>query len=69
MKRTTCFELTDAAFPIKLEQTGLDSFTVTYGLQVKDHLTYSQAAKELGSCIMHALACDSKLDNRAKGER
>jgi len=69
MKRTTCIELSDTAYPIRLEQTGKDNFIVTYGLQVKDHLTYGQAAKELGCCIMHALACDGKLDNRAKGER
>lgn len=69
MKKTLCFELQYTAWPIKLEQTGKDSFTVTYGLQVKQRLTYGQAATELGACIMHALACDGKLDNRMKGER
>lgn len=68
MKKITCFELT-AAYPIKLEQTGVNSFTVTYGLRIKKHLTYTDAASELGSCIMHAAACDGKLDNREKGER
>ena len=38
-------------------------FGVTYGLQVKEGLTYSQASKELGECIFHHLACESLLDN------
>jgi hypothetical protein len=56
------------AFPdllIKLEQRtnkqGL--FRVTYGLQVTDELTYAQACAELGQCILHALACNSELNN------
>lgn len=69
MKKTLCYELGTAQWPIKLEQTGIDSFTVTYGLQVKRKLTYGQAATELGSCIMHKLACDGLLDNREKGDR
>ena len=69
MKKQTCFELKDAAYPIKLEQTGIDSFTVTYGKQVKARMTYGTAAWELGSCIMHAAACEGKLDNREKGEK
>lgn len=27
----------------------------------KDGLTYAQAAKTLGECIMHALACGGKI--------
>lgn len=65
---TVNFELTDLAFPIRLEQQGVDQFTVVYGLQVKRDLSYAQAATELGECIMHALACDSRLDNREPGE-
>ena len=53
---------------IALDQQGKDRFRVTYGQQVKAGLTYSQAATELGACIMHALACDGRLDNRARGE-
>jgi len=45
-----------------------DRFTVIYFLQVKKDLTYSDACTELGICIMHALACDSKIDNRTKAE-
>jgi len=68
MKETTCIKL-DLAFPVSLIQTGRDRFTVTYGKQVKAGLTYGEAANELGGCIMHALACESKLDSRMKGER
>lgn len=63
----TCLELKD--LDIALKQAGKDNFTVIYGKQVVGNLPYSQAATELGVCIMHALACDSKLDNRMKGER
>lgn len=69
MTKTLCIELTDLAFPVRLEQTGVDKFVVTYGKQVKSGLTYAQAASELGADIMHALACDGKLDNRHRGER
>jgi hypothetical protein len=69
MKRTRCYTRPDGAYPIHLDQVGKDNFIVTYGLQVKDHLTYSQAAKELGCCIMHSLACEGELDNRHKGEK
>lgn len=61
MKKTLCFELSDLVFDIKLHQTGKDSFTVTYGLEVKERLSYSKACSALGSAIMHALACDSKI--------
>ena len=61
----TCIEITDLAFPIKLEQseTGPQLFKVTYGKQVNHGLIYEEAAQELGELIMHALACDGKLDN------
>ena len=37
-------------------------FTVQYGLQVKHGLTYSEACDELGSCIMHAAACNGDIE-------
>ncbi len=69
MKTKTCFELPDMAFPIRLLQTGVDSFTVEYGKQIKQRLSYGNACTELGAAIMHALACDGKVDNRQRGER
>lgn len=65
-----CYEHADLGFALKLEQAqnkaGL--FTVTYGKQVTRDLTYSEAAAEYGSCLMHALACEGRLDNE-KGTR
>lgn len=55
--------------PLQLEQRGKDNFRVTYGKQVDDNLNYGEAAAKLGQALMHSLACDGKLDNRAKGER
>lgn len=58
-----CFETEVGGLPIKLEQLGVDRFTVTYWKQVKTNLSYATAAEELGSCIMHALACEGVVDN------
>ena len=56
-------------WPIQLIQNGVDRFTVKYGAQVDSDLTYAQAAAKYGEAVMHALACEGKLDNRQKGER
>ena len=62
----TVLEIKKAGFEIKIEQyeKGAKGFRVTYGNQVKDHLSYADAAKELGESIFHALACEGKLDLR-----
>ena len=59
------FETNLAGFPIKVEQREdkYGRFKVTYGKQVRDGLCYSEAARELGLNIFHALACEGKLDN------
>lgn len=49
-----------AGFVVELATKG-KKFRVTYGAQVKENLTYAQAAKELGECILHALACEGKI--------
>lgn len=69
MGKKLCHETKGLAFPVKLYQTGVDRFTVVYGKQVRTGLDYGHAASEYGLSIMHALACDGKLDNRARGER
>jgi hypothetical protein len=56
-------------WPIRLLQSSPDNFTVVYGKQVTKGLTYGAAASELGSCIMHFLACEGKLDNSKKGKQ
>ncbi len=39
------------------------SFSVQYGRQLDHDLTYAEACAKLGQAIMHAAACDDKLDN------
>lgn len=60
-----CFETKIAGFPITLTQAEdrRKRFTVIYGKQRKGDLRYGEACKELGECIMHALACQGSLDN------
>ena len=58
-----CLKIKDYGWDITLTQNGIENFTVTYGKQVTNDLDYRMAAYELGSCIMHALACEFKLDN------
>ncbi len=52
-----------AGYDIVLLQNEPDNFTVQYGAEVKSNLDYSQAAKSMGFCIMHALSCDGKIDD------
>ncbi len=54
------------AFPLELSRTGRNRYTVQYGKQVKAGLDYLQAASELGVCLMHALACEGKVDSEEK---
>lgn len=61
-----CFELPQ--HKIKLVQTDFDLFTVVYGRQIEDDLSYAQAARRLGSAIMHAAACDGRLDSDTREE-
>lgn len=54
----------DLAFPVKVEQDPeTHLFRVTYGLQVKEGLTYGQAAEEFGLSVFHALACDGLISS------
>jgi hypothetical protein len=69
MASKVCYQVTIAGYEITLSQKGKDNFAVQYGKQYTDNLPYHEATFELGACIMHALACDSKLDNRPKGEK
>lgn len=64
-----CKRFDNLAFRVELRQRGRDNFTVIYGLQVDERLTYGEAAAKLGQAIMHALACESELDNRQRGEK
>ena len=59
----TCYKTTVAGYSIEMVQLANRRFRVIYGKQIRTGLDYSQAAAELGACIMHALACEGKLDN------
>lgn len=68
MAKKVCWSTT-ICWGITLRQRGRDNFEVQYGAEVHKDLDYARAAEQLGQCIMHALACEDKLDNRRKGER
>ena len=59
---TTVFTTTIAGWPIKVVQTSKGRFTVVYGFEVHAHLTYREAASQLGFSIFHALSLEGKLD-------
>lgn len=58
------FAINIADFDITLHQNGSDSFRVSYGAQVSRGLSYADAARELGESIMHALACEGRIEGR-----
>lgn len=61
-----CFEVTDPAqvgFPVRLYQSENGKFSVLYGSELHEGLTYKQAAREFGLCLFHALACVGRIDN------
>ena len=58
---TQVFEILIGGLPITLKQDARGRFTVRYWKQVKAGLSYTDAAKELGACIMHAAACDGRM--------
>ena len=60
---TMCFSTMLAGYEIKLMQHGKNRYSVSYGQQFNCDLTYSEACSALGASIMHALACEGKLDN------
>jgi hypothetical protein len=51
----------NAQLSITVYQNERGHFKVVYGVQESSGLSYEQAAKELGRCILHALACENKL--------
>jgi hypothetical protein len=58
----TVYRVEIAGMDITLRKHSNNNFTVVYHKQVREGLTYADAAHELGECIMHALACEGKLD-------
>ena len=61
---TVVFEITDTGYyPITVRQAADRTFSVQYGKQLKTNLSYEEAARELGYCIFHGLACESKIED------
>ncbi len=59
---TVNFEGSGHQYAVSIKQTSKKRYTVTYGLQVRTGLSYSEAAKELGLCLMHSMACESLIE-------
>ena len=62
-KSDTIIFQTAIGAPIIVRQAASRSFSVQYGKQLTSDLSYEEAAKELGYCIFHALACESKIED------
>lgn len=58
-----CFLININGYPVTLRQGKKRRFSVAYGADIRRGLNYAQAAENLGYCIMHALACESLIDN------
>ena len=43
--------------PVTIKWTKRGRYVVEYGRQVKSDLSYIEAARELGECILHSMAC------------
>jgi hypothetical protein len=65
MSVQVCYESTvEGQATVTLLQHGCNKFSVQYGKQSTGITDYNRAAMNLGSCLMHALACAGKVDNR-----
>lgn len=72
----TCFETggpnpypgakTASLITLEQSESGKQLFRVTYGLHVDNGLTYAEAAKALGECILHHLCCESLVSNEGE---
>ena len=59
---TIVFKTEVAGYEITLQQNSKGEFIVSYGYQQYKTDSYKQAAKEIGVCILHALACEGKIE-------
>ena len=61
----------DAKYPALItalqSESGRRLFTVAYGLQVKQGLTYEQACREIGICVLHLQCCNGIASNEEIG--
>lgn len=49
-------------WPVQVRQIG-QTFTITYGSEVRDRMTYDEAGDHFGHAIFHALACAGVVTN------
>lgn len=49
----------NADIPVELKCYSDETFVVRYGKQASERLSYEEAGKELGLCLLHSLACKS----------
>ncbi len=63
MKHQLIHEVTNLDYDVILVQTGKDSFSVRYGLQIKNNLSYLEAATEYGLCILHSASCSGLIND------
>lgn len=61
MAEKIIFETFIAGYSIVLRQQTRRFFSVQYGMQENQKLSYAQAAARLGEAIMHASACEGKI--------
>lgn len=55
------FETEISGFGVKLFQQVDRTFSTRYGQEWHHHLSYSEAATQLGLAIMHGLTCEGKI--------
>ena len=60
------FKIEIAGHQITLMQNSKGEFVVQYGYQQFTTKYYAEASKELGKCIMHALACEGKITDETE---
>lgn len=59
---TTIFKTEIAGYEITLQTDSKGEYIIGYGYQQYKTTSYSQAAKEIGLCIMHTLECEGLFD-------
>ncbi len=52
------------SYPVSIQRTGSNKYTITYGKQVETNLNWPRAVKSLGECIAHSLCCMGKFDRK-----
>ena len=63
MAKKLIFSTDATEYPVAIYQDSTDRlFTVTYGLERQDNLSYDEAAKHLGQSLMHSATCQGLVE-------